>query len=134
MGTGTAILLIIVAYLALVGLAQLSVAFGRWLNSGGTLRNCWMVVVAFPGEEGLEMRLRQAHSQLQTTPALYGTRLVVADCGLTGEAREICRCFCQETGTPLLTEKELPQFLTAHREGAAPERSSPLPSSPEKSC
>lgn len=134
MGTGTAILLIIVSYLALVGLAQLSVAFGRWLSAGGTLRNCWMVVAAFPGEEGLEMRLRQAHSQLRTTPALQGARLVVADCGLTGEAREICRCFCRETGTPVIPDEELSRFLAAHREGAAPERPSPLSSSPEKSC
>lgn len=118
MGIGVVkcVLLIVVAYLALVGLAQLGVSFGRWLTTGGTLRDCWLVVAAAPGEEGLEMRLRQAHSQLLTTPALQGARLVVADCGLTGEARELCRCFCQETGTPLLLREELPRFLTTRGE------------------
>lgn len=124
------VLLIIVAYLALVGLAQMGVNFGRWLTTGGTLRNCWLVVAAAPGEEGLEMRLRQAHSQLLTTPALQGARLVVADCGLTGEAREICRCFCRETGTPLLPREELPRFLTTRQEGTGRDGAA----APEKSC
>ena len=64
------VLLIVVAYLALVGLAHLCVTVGRWFSSGGALRDCWLVVAALPGEEDLEMRLRQAHALLQADPSL----------------------------------------------------------------
>lgn len=116
------VLLIVVAYLALVGLAHLCVTVGRWFSSGGALRDCWLVVAALPGEEDLEMRLRQAHALLQADPAFRGVGMVVADSGADKEARDICRCFSQETGVPFLHTEELPRFLnhTAPRQPETP--------------
>ena len=61
-----------------------------------------LVVAATPGDQGIEMRLRQAYSQTLTIPALDGVRMAVVDSGADAETLRICQCFCEEKGLPLL--------------------------------
>lgn len=102
---------ILIGYLAIVGLTQVCVTVGRWLSAGGRIKNCWLVVTARPGDHSIEMRLRQAHSQLVCSPALTGVRLVVLDADADSETQMICRCFCQEKNVPLARPDELPALL-----------------------
>ena len=96
------VFLIVVGYLAIVGLAQICVTISRWFSSAGGLDHCWRVVPATPGDQGIEMRLRQAYSQTLTIPALDGVRMAVVDSGADAETLRICQCFCEEKGLPLL--------------------------------
>jgi len=98
---------ILVGYLAIVGLTQICVTVARWFSMAGGMDRCWLVVVAGPRDQGIEMRLRQAHSQLATAPAMTGVRLAVVDAGADGETAQICRCFCQEKNIPLVQPGEL---------------------------
>lgn len=105
------IVLLIVAYLALVGLAQICVAVSRWFSTAGGLEGCWLMVTAAPRDQGIEMRLRQAYSQTVTAPALEGLRMAVIDNGADPETLRICRCFCEEKGVPLLVPEEAGSLL-----------------------
>ncbi len=91
------VFLIVVGYLAIVGLAQICVTISRWFSSAGGLDHCWLVVAATPGDQGIEMRLRQAYAEAHTAPALDGVRGAV-----DAETLRICQCFCEEKGLPLL--------------------------------
>ena len=109
----TGVFLIITAYLALVGLAQICVTVGRWFVAQEGLEHCWLVVTATPGDRGMEMRLRQAYAEAHGAPALDGVRLAVVDAGADPETLAICRCFCQEKGLPLLAAEEAGGYLAA---------------------
>lgn len=111
LGAAKGVFLIITAYLALVGLAQICVTLSRWLSAAGGMEHCWLVVTATPGDQGIEMRLRQAYSQTITIPAMDGVRMVVVDGGADTETLRICQCFCEEKGVPLLTEGEAETLL-----------------------
>lgn len=106
------VFLIITAYLALVGLAQICVTVARWFAAQGGLEHCWLVVTATPGDRGMEMRLRQAYAEAHAAPALDGVRLAVVDAGADPETLAICRCFCQEKGLPLWRAEEAGEFLS----------------------
>lgn len=106
-----AVFAILVGYLALVGLTQICVTIARWFAAAGEMEGCWLVVVAKEKDQGIEMRLRQAHSQTASSPALGGVRLAVVDAGADGETAQICRCFCQEKNLPFLQPQELPALL-----------------------
>ena len=104
-------LLALAAYLAAVGLAQICVTVGRWMCAASTLEHCWLLVVATPGDGGMEMRLRRAWSQAADTPAMDGVRLAVVDGGADEETLGICRCFCREKGIPLVGPGEAEELL-----------------------
>lgn len=112
---------ILVGYLAIVGLAQVCVTIARWFSTSGRMGDCWLVVAAGPQDHSIEMRLRQAHSQLASSPALTGVRLVVVDAGADGETAQICHCFCQEKNVPLVRPGDLSALLS----GDAPPQSRP---------
>jgi hypothetical protein len=105
------VLLLIAAYLAAVGLAQICVTIGKWLSAASTLEHCWLLVVATPGDHEMEMRLRQAWSQAVNTPAMDGVRMAVVDGGADEETIGICRCFCREKGVPLVEPGEAGELL-----------------------
>lgn len=107
---------ILVGYLAMVGLTQVCVAVARWFSTAGRMGGCWLVVAAGPRDHGIEMRLRQAHSQLVSAPAFSGVRLVVVDAGADGETAKICRCFCQEKNVPLVRPDDLSTLLTGKKD------------------
>lgn len=98
---------ILVGYLAIVGLTQICVTVARWFAAAGEMERCWLVVAAGGRDHGIEMRLRQAHSQVVTDPALNGVRMVVVDSGADEETAQICRCFCQEKGVLMVQPGEL---------------------------
>lgn len=107
---------ILVGYLAIVGLTQVCVTVARWFSTAGRMCGCWLVVTAGPRDHGIEARLRQAHSQLVSVPALSGVRLVVVDAGADSETVKICRCFCQEKNLPLARPEDLPALLHGNKE------------------
>lgn len=111
-GAGKVVFAILVGYLAIVGLTQVCVTVARWFSTAGRMSGCWLVVAAGPQEHGIEMRLRQAHSQLVSSPALYGARLVVVDAGADSETEKICRCFCRERNVPLVRPDDLSALLS----------------------
>lgn len=110
-GAGKVVFAILVGYLAIVGLAQVCVTVARWLSTSGRMGGCWLVVAAGPQDHGIEMRLRQAHSQLASSPSFTGVRLVVVDAGADSETAQICRCFCQEKNLPLVRPDDLSALL-----------------------
>lgn len=102
---------ILVGYLALVGLTQICLTVARWFSTAGEMDRCWLLVVAAPRDQGIEMRLRQAHSQAAGTPTMDGVRMAVVDGGADSETLQICRCFCREKHLPLVEPEELPALL-----------------------
>lgn len=111
-GAAKAVFAILVGYLAIVGLTQVCVTVARWFSTAGRMGGCWLVVAAGPRDHSIEMRLRQAHSQLVSSPALYGVRLVVVDAGADSETAKICHCFCQEKNVPLVRPDDLSTLLS----------------------
>ena len=108
------VFVIVVGYLAIVGLAQICVTLSRWFSAAGGLEHCWLVVAATPGDQGIEVRLRQAYSQAVTAPAMDGVRMAVVDGGADAETLRICQCFCEEKGLPLVEAGRMGELV---REG-----------------
>ena len=69
-----------------------------------------------PQDQGIEMRLRQAHSQAASAPAMDGVRMAVVDAGADSETLQICRCFCQEKHLPLVAPEELAGLVAGKKQ------------------
>ncbi len=107
---------ILVGYLALVGLTQICLTVARWFSTAGEMDRCWLLVVAAPQDQGIEMRLRQAHSQAASAPAMDGVRMAVVDTGADSETLQICKCFCQEKHLPLVAPEELAGLVAGKKQ------------------
>lgn len=92
---GIMVLMVILIFFALLGVANLLTSVGRWLSDSCPLRGCTLVVQPGQDAERAEALLLGATELLDYDPRLRELRLAVV-CPPTAAARAVTELFCAD--------------------------------------
>ena len=101
----------LVFYFALVGFIQVCLAVTHLLGGREELEGSVLLIPVRGDDPSMELKVREAHAELNTSDRLKGVRLALVDCGGSGETLEVCYRLCADKDLPLVEPGEIPALL-----------------------